>query len=141
MFLVPYRRQTFTAPAPAEVLRQRVRDYLARGMFKCKMTDKGFRLLYTTPWRGEVYRPWVFGRISAAGGVSQLNVIYTLHPFALVMMGFFVLMAWRDHSWRGVFFVAILHCGFYFLHFLPLARQLEQIFRAMMESPTHRVIG
>ena len=80
-----------------------------------------------------MYRPRVFGRISAAGGASQLKVTYTLQPFALVMMGFFVLMAWRDHSWRGVLFIAILHCGFYFLHFLPRVRQIEEVFRAMME--------
>lgn len=138
MLLVPYRRQTFTARVPAETIRQRIGDYLARGTFKGTATSEDFRLVFVTPWRRDVYQPLVLGRIRTSGDVSEVDVTYTLRPIAITIMGFLFLMTLRQaltaHSWTGILLVGVLHCGFYLLSFQPLVRQIEGIFRAMVEN-------
>jgi hypothetical protein len=138
MLFVPYKRQTFTTTLSADTLRQRMEEYLARGTFKGTATAEGFRVVLVTPWRRDIYQPWVLGQIRASGDVSEVDVTYTLRPLAFTIMGFILLMVLRQffsaYSWRGILLLGILHCGFYLISFQPLVRQLDDIFRTMLQN-------
>ncbi len=96
-----------------------------------KITNNSFKLITTTKGRN-IYSPWIIGKYKPSTSGCTVNLIFSIHPVAIIIMLFFLifpeyLFFSSDGRFNVMYAIAIivLHFILYYIGFLPKTERVE----------------
>ncbi len=104
-----------------------------------KITNNSFKLIPAIKGRN-TYSPWIIGNYKPRIGGCSVNIIFTIHPVAVILMFFFFifpqyLFISSTGSFNIIYALAIivLHFILYYIGFLPETKRIAEFIKNATE--------
>ena len=143
---LPYQRKTIESSLDLEQFQEMLKmntipkqpwfkDISDNYKFIGKITDHSFKLIPTAKGRN-TYLPWIIGSYRPRIDGCSVNIIFILHPVAIILMLFFFifpqyLFITNGSSFNIIYAIAImiLHFVLYYTGFLPEVKRIEKFIK------------
>jgi hypothetical protein len=155
MILIPYKRQRLNSFGTPSRVALHIQELVMKDRFTGIVSSSGFRLNDRSVWESrpgkwhswgrwgwDLYAIRILGHIRALEGGAEIDITYTLHPWAIaaivVLAGLAIQSAWVHGRWTGIWVLSVMHCVLYVLSLAPQRKELEYLFRDLAREASPR---